>query len=429
MVFILSLVLALLLVLLLGDCIKKYANIFYIISVLISLAVIIITWCNISLPAFVSSRILPIFARGGLAGALFVIVMVTGALPNGSKAIKRLMPIRGQLSIMASILTLGHNIAYGKTYFVLLFTNASNMPMYQVLAACCSIVMLIIMLPLFITSFMTVRRKIKAKKWKQLQRLAYIFYALLYCHVILLNYSRALRGIRISQITVVVYTVVFGGYAFCRVLKASAIRHKKQDNLARRQGTAIIGWIFAIIVLICGMNVHESVVNAKMQTVRLDAVEDETIEIISETETLTDIEAKTNEETDVETDTETDVETDTETNVETDTETDTETDINRSEIPDTVETYSDGTYSDGIYTGKALGMNAMITVNVSVENGEITDVVIESSMEDEPYLSDSLIVIDDILATQSTEVDVVSGATYTSGGIIDAVKNALVDAK
>jgi uncharacterized protein with FMN-binding domain len=74
-------------------------------------------------------------------------------------------------------------------------------------------------------------------------------------------------------------------------------------------------------------------------------------------------------------------------------------------------------------------MNAMITVNVTVENGEITDVVIESSMEDEPYLSDSLTVIDDILVTRSTEVDAVSGATYTSGGIIDAVKNALVDAK
>jgi DMSO/TMAO reductase YedYZ heme-binding membrane subunit/uncharacterized protein with FMN-binding domain len=389
---------------------------------LISLAVIIITWCNISLPAFVSSRLLPIFARGGLAGALFVIVMVTGALPNGSKAIKRLMPIRGQLSIMASILTMGHNIAYGKTYFVLLFTNASKMPMYQVLAACCSIVMLIIMLPLFVTSFMSVRRKMKAKKWKQLQRLAYIFYALLYCHVILLNYSRALRGIRISQITVVVYTVVFGGYAICRVLKASAIRHKKQDNLAHRQETAIIVWVFAIIVLICGMNVRKSVVSAKMQTVSLDAVEEETIEIISETEmsetaTLTDIEAETNEETDVETDTETS------------SEIDTETDVNMSDVSDTEETYSDGTYSDGIYTGKALGMNAMITVNVTVENGEITDVVIESSMEDEPYLSDSLIVIDDILAIQSTEVDVVSGATYTSGGIIDAVKNALVDAK
>jgi uncharacterized protein with FMN-binding domain len=159
-----------------------------------------------------------------------------------------------------------------------------------------------------------------------------------------------------------------------------------------------------------------------MQTVSLDAVEEETIEIISETEmsetaTLTDIEAETNEETDVETDTETS------------SEIDTETDVNMSEVSDTVETYSDGTYSDGIYTGKALGMNAMITVNVTVENGEITDVVIESSMEDEPYLSDSLTVIDDILATQSTEVDVVSGATYTSGGIIDAVKNALVDAK
>jgi DMSO/TMAO reductase YedYZ heme-binding membrane subunit/uncharacterized protein with FMN-binding domain len=418
MVFILSLVLALILVLLLGDCIKKYANIFYVISMLISLAVIIITWCNISLPAFVSSRLLPVFARGGLAGALFVIVMVTGALPNGSKAIKRLMPIRGQLSIMASILTMGHNIAYGKTYFVLLFTNASKMPMYQVLAACCSIVMLIIMLPLFITSFMAVRRKMKAKKWKQLQRLAYIFYALLYCHVILLNYSRALRGMRISQITVVVYTVVFGGYALCKVLKASAIRHKKQDNLARRQGTAIIGWICVIIVMICGMNVHESVVNAKTQTVSLDAVE----EAISDTETpvtamLTDIDTETNVETNVEIDTESS------------SEIDTETDIDISEVSDTVETYLDGTYSDGIYTGKALGMNAMITVNVTVENGEIVDVVIESSREDEPYLSDSLTVIDDILNTQSTEVDVVSGATYTSGGIIDAVKNALVDAK
>jgi uncharacterized protein with FMN-binding domain len=158
-----------------------------------------------------------------------------------------------------------------------------------------------------------------------------------------------------------------------------------------------------------------------MQTVSLDAVEEETIEIISETEmseteTLTDIEAETNVETDTETNTETDTETDS--------ETDTETDVNMSEVSDTVETYS-----DGIYTGKALGMNAMITVNVTVENGEITDVVIESSMEDEPYLSDSLTVIDDILVTRSTEVDAVSGATYTSGGIIDAVKNALVDAK
>jgi uncharacterized protein with FMN-binding domain len=151
------------------------------------------------------------------------------------------------------------------------------------------------------------------------------------------------------------------------------------------------------------MNVRESVVSAKMQTVSLDAVEEETIEIISETEmseteTLTDIEAETNVETDTETDS----------------EIDTETDVDMSEVSDTEETYSYGTYSDGIYTGKALGMNAMITVNVTVENGEITD---------------SLTVIDDILATQSTEVDVVSGATYTSGGIIDAVKNALVDAK
>jgi uncharacterized protein with FMN-binding domain len=119
----------------------------------------------------------------------------------------------------------------------------------------------------------------------------------------------------------------------------------------------------------------------------------------------------------------TEIMSETETNeTEIDTDTSTETDIDMLEVSTTL-----GTYPDGIYTGKALGMNAMITVSVTVENGEIADVVIESSMEDEPYLSDSLTVIDDIVNSGSTDVDVVSGATYTSGGIIDAVKNALAD--
>jgi DMSO/TMAO reductase YedYZ heme-binding membrane subunit/uncharacterized protein with FMN-binding domain len=425
MVFLLSLVLALLLVLLMGENIKKYAGRFYVIATLISFAVVIITWFNITLPVFVSSRILPIFARGGLAGALFVIVMVTGALPNGSKAIKRLMPIRGQLSIIACILTLGHNIAYGKTYFVLLFTNASNMPMYQVLAACCSIAMLIIMLPLFITSFITVRRKMKAKKWKQLQRLAYLFYGLLYCHVMLLNYSRALRGVRISQITVVVYTVVFGGYALCRVLKARAIRHKKQDQLVRRQGVAVIGWLLMIAIIVSGMSAYKTMVE---ETMVIETISKKTTTKTSEMKEMVD---NTNSEVievaDIEleeaTVSDTEIMSETETNeTEIDTDTSTEIDIDMLEVSTT-----SGTYPDGIYTGKALGMNAMITVSVTVENGEISDVVIESSMEDEPYLSDSLTVIDDIVNSGSTDVDVVSGATYTSGGIIDAVKNALAD--
>ncbi|MBQ3880064.1 MAG: FMN-binding protein [Oscillospiraceae bacterium] len=45
------------------------------------------------------------------------------------------MPMRAQLSILACILTIGHNIAYGKTYFVMLFGAPSRMPVTQLIAA------------------------------------------------------------------------------------------------------------------------------------------------------------------------------------------------------------------------------------------------------------------------------------------------------
>ena len=68
-----------------------------------------------------------IFTQGGLAGALFVLVMYAGAVKNGGVYIRHIMPIRSELSIMASILTLGHNIAFGRTYFVRLFTMAGEL--------------------------------------------------------------------------------------------------------------------------------------------------------------------------------------------------------------------------------------------------------------------------------------------------------------
>ena len=127
----------------------------------ISAAVVVCTATGASaaFPAWVRSWIWPIFARSALSTALFAAVMYAGAVPNGSKLMKAVMPIRGELSIIASILTLGHNISFGLTYFRLLFTQPDCLPVNQLLAAICSLVMLCIMLPLFITSFKCVRKK------------------------------------------------------------------------------------------------------------------------------------------------------------------------------------------------------------------------------------------------------------------------------
>ena len=75
-----------------------------------------------------------------------------------------------------------------------------------------------------------------------------------------------------------------------------------------------------------------------------------------------------------------------------------------------------------------MGMNAKITVEVTISDGKISDITVLSSRDDEPYYSDALAVIDDILSANSVEVDTVSGATYSSGGIIDAVEDALREA-
>lgn len=82
-------------------------------------------------------------------------------------------------------------------------------------------------------------------------------------------------------------------------------------------------------------------------------------------------------------------------------------------------------YKDGTYTGTAQGFVGPITVKVTVSGGKVTAITVTSSTDNEPYLSNAKGVINKILNSQSTNVDVVSGATYSSNGIIGAVRNAL----
>lgn len=130
------------------------------------------------------------------------------------------MPIRAELSIIASILTLAHNIVFGRYHFVTLFTNPKSMSINMLLAAIISVILIVIMLPLMITSFPSIRKKMKYKSWKKLQRLAYIFYGLIYVHVMLIMTPLAKAGNSQYILNVLIYSLVFLTYAAMRIAKA-----------------------------------------------------------------------------------------------------------------------------------------------------------------------------------------------------------------
>ncbi len=80
---------------------------------------------------------------------------------------------------------------------------------------------------------------------------------------------------------------------------------------------------------------------------------------------------------------------------------------------------------DGIYEGAGTGFRGKIKVSVEIKDKKIIAINILSSSDDEAFFSRAKGVIDKIIGGQSVDVDVVSGATYSSNGIINAVKNAL----
>lgn len=256
MLLIISLVLAAIFVLLCGKAFKKHPNLFYIGAGIITAVLAVVPFDNA--PDFVNNYILALFRRGSLATAIFIIVMYTGALKNGSPLMKKLIVIRGELSIMASIMILCHNIFFGKTYFVRLFTAASAMPVTQLLAAIASLLMLAIMIPLAIMSFPKIRKRMKPKLWKRLQRTAYAFYALIYIHIFLLTYASAQARRGDYAFSLIAYTIVFGVYLVMRVRKYILKKHinaKVMVNAGSGVCTAaIVGVVCLFIFISSGEN-------------------------------------------------------------------------------------------------------------------------------------------------------------------------------
>jgi len=91
---------------------------------------------------------------------------------------------------------------------------------------------------------------------------------------------------------------------------------------------------------------------------------------------------------------------------------------------------SKGQYKDGTYTGSGSGFGGTTNISVTISNGKITSIQTISNEDTQQYYNRAIgKITNSVISSQSGSVDTVSGATYSSNGIIEAVKNALSKAK
>lgn len=350
---------------------KKNPLPFYVVSAGLSLAVVAVERLGVTFSGFFGTYIYPLFSKGILGLAFFILVMYAVTFKNGSRAIKLLMSLRGEMSIIASFLCLGHVITRGITYFSKLFTAPEKMRPAVLFATVASVLIVLILLPLFITSFKRIRRKMSGTAWKKLQRLAYAFYALVYLHILLFSLSAALRGSLEKQIDLVIYSAIFLWYLICRLLKAHATKNKSFNlNFARSISLAFV--VAFSLVLFFGVRIigKKPVIDSLSDTASTDTAVEATVEA-------------------------------------------------------TVEAAAETTVSDGTYTATAFGYEGNITVEIVVKEGAVTSVRFSEYEDDEEYKAYSDSLLEAISKNPLGDFDAVSGATFSTGGVLKAYEEAL----
>ena len=113
------------------------------------------------------------FVKGFVGFAFFYVVMITGALNPSWKLTKKLRSVRAPYSILGFVLLMSHPL----NYVAEVLSKQRDIPYFGVAA-------FLIMVPLFITSYMAIRKKMKAQSWVKLQRWAYPVYALMLIHLV-----------------------------------------------------------------------------------------------------------------------------------------------------------------------------------------------------------------------------------------------------
>ena len=443
MLLIISLAIALIVAFILDKPLKKCPAAFYISVAVLTVASIVITQSDVTISSrFVREYVLGIFSRGALGTAFWALVMWAGALPNGFAPIKKLMPIRGELSITAAILTFAHIITYGMTYISNLIKGRTGSDFVITSIVC--LAMVLIMTPLTIMSFKAVRKKMNAKTWKKIQRSAYLFYALIYIHIMVLFVPKAQKDREGYFLSILVYSAVFIGYAAMRIRKYYIANKKPKKKLVPN---TVCVCAFALPVALAGFFAR----NTEADKVKPSVAAEENVATFTfapettalETATVTTVtDGKNNSATTAFTTSETTV-TEPVTSNEKDEKTTSaeEEKLEEQEHTDEPEqeqhedTSADEPqpgykYRNGEYEGEAEGYSGRVHVKLTIENDTITCITAWADDDDSEYFGDAMnYVIPQIGAKVSADrIDACSGATYSSNGIIEAAHKALEQA-
>mgnify|MGYP000941193163 FL=1 len=400
-----------------GKALKKKPAVLYGICILLSLVSIFYPREG-GLP-FLDFFFKKIMQRGILAGSLFILVMLAPVLPKSFSGRKTIYLLRGEMAICASLITLAHNLAFGGKYFGALFLGQGHISLMELHAAIVSCLMILLLIPLTITSFQTVRRKMQVKTWKKLQNWSYLFYLLLYLHIFFIYQGALIRGKGEYFFTLMLYSFIFGFYGFLRIRQyrvQKETREKKAFPLLRIAGMLPIVCLFLSVFYSAGKyraaleaNVDKNETKETVAEGKESAENRGSVESTGNGEEKSDSSEKTSESTG---------------------EKASANSSNGSSDSQAGANSASGAYQDGEYLGKASAYNGNVEVKVTISGGKMTAIDIVKTKDDEDYFFDAQKkVIPEILEKQSTDVDAVAGATTSSEGIAHAVQKALEQAK
>ncbi len=138
--------------------------------------------------------------QGHMTFAFFMLVMFAGAFKKKSKPKIMLMRVRRENAIIGFMFLVPHAA-------FLLITALSALNPTGTIA-------FLIMIPLFITSFPKIRKKMHPLQWRKLHKWAYAAYAMIFIHLASINtiaQEDSLRFVRLG-----IYTVIFGVYTYLK---------------------------------------------------------------------------------------------------------------------------------------------------------------------------------------------------------------------